>query len=898
MKLYNGNLKKFFNIYVVFTVIFPVMAALAFLSFFLYGRLLIWAADGWTQHLKALVYYAKWLRTVLKTLFVEHSLDIPTYTFGLGYGADILTTLNYYCIGDPLNVFCCLIPEKYMAYYYNFLIVFRMYLSGIAFILFCRYIKLKGNVSVLAGAFTYVFSGYTFYSLIHPFFINPMIYLPLVLLGVERLKRENKSLTLILSVFLAAASNFYFLYMIAAFTVIYVLCINIEEIRNRRLKRAVRFTLKTALCSCLGVLLSFFLLLPVLIAFGADRRIETSSWVGVFYSADYYKELLQSAVSYVEPKMFNTLGYSVIVLEVILLFFIKKGHEKYKIAYACAVIGLLTPFVGYALNGFSYTTSRYIWGFNFLTAVVAAASWNDLFQVTKKQLEYIVMGIAVYLCAMVYAGISLNYNIISAFVFGIAAILLIWFGKKAGKESLKIIQPMVLLILLLSILLNADYCYSKRGLSTALRYINYEKAYNFFYENEAELIRQVSEDEFIRYTGSSITDNAQLNSGVSSTQYFWSLSNGVITEYLSELGNLDNYSTFKYYDLDDRTILNTLASMKYYSVLQSNEMPLLPYGYKKIPENSEHYDLFENQYVLPFGYTYSCVLYRDRFEALNMAEKEDAMLQTAVLENGTATKLTLSAPVDEFSSEIKYSMEMSENVEYREGEFLCKTTPAQITLNFEKISGKEVCLLLDNIEYLAPDNNSEAEKAQIDVIGQNGSYDVKKTLVLCTERYKYNTGRKNFAVNLGSCSDMKRITITFGSTGTYRLDSIRIIERSFEKYAEYVEARRENVLENVDFHNKNEAFATNHITGMISLGERKLLVLSVPYSSDWTAYVDGEEKELVRANIMFSAIETDAGEHEIELIYHTPGQGFGLYISIAALIVILIVLYCERKNCN
>ena len=74
------------------------------------------------------------------------------------------------------------------------MLVFRLYLAGVAFIAFGHYLKKDGN-GILAGSIVYIFSG-TFFSFAirHPFFLNPMIYLPLLLMGVEKIYRKRKTI--------------------------------------------------------------------------------------------------------------------------------------------------------------------------------------------------------------------------------------------------------------------------------------------------------------------------------------------------------------------------------------------------------------------------------------------------------------------------------------------------------------------------------------------------------------------------------------------------------------------------------------------------------------------------------------------------------------------------------
>lgn len=75
-------------------------------------------------------------------------------------------------------------------------------------------------------------------------------------------------------------------------------------------------------------------------------------------------------------------------------------------------------------------------------------------------------------------------------------------------------------------------------------------------------------------------------------------------------------------------------------------------------------------------------------------------------------------------------------------------------------------------------------------------------------------------------------------------------------------------------------------------------MLSVPYSQGFTAYVDGKETKLQKANTMFMALELEPGEHEIRLTYCTPYLKPGIVLSVTGLILyVLLVLYRKKKSC-
>lgn len=97
--------------YLIYTILFLAVCAMVFSWYFVTGRTLIWQGDGWTQHYRALVYYAKYLRSIIRNIIYEHQLVVLQWDFSLGEGNDILQTLHYYVMGDPFAFFPCSSPR-------------------------------------------------------------------------------------------------------------------------------------------------------------------------------------------------------------------------------------------------------------------------------------------------------------------------------------------------------------------------------------------------------------------------------------------------------------------------------------------------------------------------------------------------------------------------------------------------------------------------------------------------------------------------------------------------------------------------------------------------------------------------------------------------------------------
>mgnify|MGYP002226681719 CR=1 FL=1 len=124
-------------------------------------------------------------------LFEKHSIIIPTYDFSIGYGADVLNTLHYYVIGDPLNLLAVFVPKEHTEILFHVLVILRIYLAGITFSVFARSLETDHLRFWLECRFIFFRNTCCIFSANIHFFLNPLIYFPLILLGVDRIYRKK-----------------------------------------------------------------------------------------------------------------------------------------------------------------------------------------------------------------------------------------------------------------------------------------------------------------------------------------------------------------------------------------------------------------------------------------------------------------------------------------------------------------------------------------------------------------------------------------------------------------------------------------------------------------------------------------------------------------------------------
>ena len=90
----------------------------------------------------------------------------------------------------------------------------------------------------------------------------------------------------------------------------------------------------------------------------------------------------------------------------------------------------------------------------------------------------------------------------------------------------------------------------------------------------------------------------------------------------------------------------------------------------------------------------------------------------------------------------------------------------------------------------------------------------------------------------------------------------------------------------------------------ITLDADNLVFFSVPYEEGWSVTVNGQPREVIRANVGFMAVKADKGDNRIAFTYQTPGLKLGAVCSAGAGIVWILwclipyvySFYCRKKN--
>ena len=890
--------------YGVYTLMFLLMCIVAFLPFFTEGKSFVWGAgveDGLSQHFSALAYYGEALREFFRNLLAGHP-KLVMWDMSLGYGADILSTLNYYAIGDPLNLLYGFVSPKNTETMYDFMIVLRMYLAGITFIMYARKMK-KRSYGTVIGALAYVFSGFCFrLGLRHPFFINPMIYFPLLCLGIEKIYQRERPYVFIFAVCVSAMSNYYFLYMLTIFAVIYAWIRFYKYTEENKMKNFFLTILKFGIYYTLGIAMAAVILLPSVIGFlGNGRYGNGVDWKSlIVYPGKYYLLFIENFIGYGNMGSNTNAGYLPIVGIVVLftLFSQRMKHKKYRAAFIASIIALILPIFGYAFNGFSYANNRWAFALSFIVALLTAEMYPRLFVMSKRQQIGIGAGIIIYtvFCIIVNASgeeILKNKGIMAACgLIAVFYILLLIFQRLGYDTQKRIVRVSMAILLLISVGVHGYYRFDPKGYAYTQEFMDQGQAYRTLKEDNIRMLSKVNDPSVYRVHAEGYRyKNYGLINHLNTISGYYSITAKCVTDTIKGYDTLGMQYADKYKGVDQRLGLLSLAGVKYITVAHNSQVAKdvsskgdVPYGVEKLSKKG-NITLYKNKYALPFAYAYDSYMTEQQYEQLNGIGKEQAMLAQIILNQHPADKeiqhneqrkdpdiQTISLPETRISS--------PKGKKY-----------ADITVPVEK--DKETYLYFKNLVYHGKKNGDD----NFILTGRKGTKgilvtqnDVQQKIHIQSTFNPYYFGRKDYIVKINhqTSKAKEKVRLNFLSPGEYEFDDISLITVPKKDVLARLKERKENSMKQIQYEG-------NHFRGVYHAKKDQILCVTIPYSKGWKATVNGNRTKIYKANGMFMGIIMKKGTQSVKLDYETPGLKIGAWISLVAWIGLGIYgLYFEK----
>jgi len=847
----------------VYTAVFLVVAALVFRPFLSQGRTFIYyyagqERDGFTQHYTAFVYIGRYIREFLSGL-VQGQFELKHFDFTLGYGEDVIQSLGYYGFGNPLMLLSALVPQRLAEEFYQLYILLELWLAGLSFAFFGREKGFQGGW-ILPCSLIYVFSGFSLWAgLCHPEFLVPMIYFPLMLVGIERVLTGKRPVFLAVITGLYALTGYYWLFMGTLFVCLYALVRFFEE--KRGLKEFGWFFLRAAGGYGLGLMLAAPFFVPNVIGFLQSNRTGGERGIpALFATAEQAKTILQGLIA---PGDWNFMGLCAIVLPALLLLFIRreKSVRGWQVLSGLLILFCLMPVVGWLCNAGAYETTRWYVFLNFFAAVVVLVGLDELSAFSTRGTLCCALAVFLYAWAAWSAGEEVLCALAALMVTALALLFLGLLRKKLGVRA---VCTLLAVVAVGNCAVNAhvtfeDYVpmFAEKGL------VGVEVA-----SMPANAVPKGEPWQRVDQ-GYSNNPNASMILDYAGVASYFSTSNGNTARFLSDM-EIPLHNKVLFPNLDGRAVLNALLTTRWFVGAEHG----VPYGYEAAGDG-----LWEDKGVLPLGFTYDTIISEDAWNDLNALERQERMLGAAYV---PGLEPAGSVPKSGLSRGTVLRVD-GQNAALEAGELNAYAMGSTLTMELEPRPNCETYLRLDGAKLAWADTPQFSVTVQA---GQN-----RKTYTFSSKNFLWHSEQNGALFDLGYHEQgLDQITLHFEQPGGLKLDGVELWHQDMADYESRREAlRRESLTEvRVD---------TDCITGRITTTGRRVLAFAIPYSPGWAIELDGQRAQSLKVNDFLLGVELDAGEHTVQLRYHSPGFRLGMVLSGAGLCILgALILYRKKER--
>ncbi len=872
----NAPEKKTIRDYTLFYLLFFLFCILIFYiplrkSFFS-------ISDGRHQQYVYFLYSGVWIRELFSNIFVRHVFELPMWDSTIGMGADAITTgFTGFLVPDPFYWIAALVPLSLGELAFDIIVVLKSYLAGLCFIMYASY-KSASDKGQIAGALVYSFSATAYIGLWQNSFINAFIFLPLIMLAVDRLWYEKKYIFYILVLASSTMCSYYFTFMIGIYVVLYCVLNFFTEDDRRSVKEIIPVFLRLLGSTVIGLGLSMWSVLPNLMAISGNERLDNRFSMDIFSVETLRKFFLYSF----SGKNFYhdmTWGCSSLVIMCLILLFARKGKKLLKIcAVALPVLFMFPPFCS-LFNGMMFPTDRNLFGLLFVAALVVASEFQSLSEFRGKLLYICIGASAVYLVIEIAVG-GFGGLMSGLSVFLVTVLIGVVNRVFDGKEAARYYSHMFVLFLSCLIL-------SYSQLSDISGAQDFGGADDYMFRSHGIDLVEGKLSTDTRFDYLSLTyDDTPVNSSCilryNGYDFYNSSYNPGVNRYFLDMGIVSDAMGFNYAGLRGRPLLEIMNGSRY--VLRYAEKDVCitaPYSYEYVTDNGE-YELYRSGRDVSLVYYYDDTLAPSDLEAVPPIAREE-MLARACLFDGAVTSFEYAPGYEQ----VTLGEPVSDTVEITDGGFTVNEPGDYVSYPVDPIEGREISVYLDRIDSHSPfvivvEAVSEGRIVKMDLFSGINDDNV------------YYHQKDQLLFDLGYIEEsIDEIRLAFYSKADYTLGGIEVYTRSSDSLDGMIDA----FYGHADMDQISYDLNGNHMTiETVTEGDRYLLI-AVPYSEGWTALVDGRESEIIHANEAFMALRLTDGTHSIRLDYCTPYLKEGALITlVSALGLTAAIIVSNRRN--
>ena len=198
-------------------------------------------------------------------------------------GSNFIGSYSFYLLGSPFFWLTLQFPTSFVPYLMGPLLILKFATASLTAYMFIRRFTARPE-SAMIGGLLYAFSGFSVYNIFFNHFHEAIVVFPLLLLAMEKFMAERTRGVLILAVFAATLTNYFFFFGMVVFVIIYWA---VRMLSNSFKFNVTEFLLMLFEC-VMGLTLAAAVMLPTVLEVMQNDRLSSlmNGWGAVMYGKE------------------------------------------------------------------------------------------------------------------------------------------------------------------------------------------------------------------------------------------------------------------------------------------------------------------------------------------------------------------------------------------------------------------------------------------------------------------------------------------------------------------------------------------------------------------------------------------------------------------------------------
>lgn len=795
------------------------------------------------------------------------------YSFGKTLGGNMTGLFAVY-LASPFNLLLLLFPRERLDMGVLLLTLLKTGLCGVTFSVYLRRVFAGPTLPAVIFSVFYALMAYNIVYALNIMWLDGVMLLPLVALGIELLIARGRIALYLISLTLAIGTDFYIGYMIGIFSVLFfvyrlLLSSGLREEGGRFVRR---MSLRFAGTAALAVGLSAPLFFPALISLrtskekipGMAQSVHHAALYGNFPLQDLLHKFVLGAYSYRDAAVGlpNVYCGLLVVLLLFLYFWNRRVPVREKLYSAAFILILLLSFYSNALNlvwhGFNPPTwfpYRYSFVLCFLLIVLAYRAARNIGGVGARHVALVSAVFFVALAAMAFARyedmtrLRLSLSAVFTAAYGVLLIELIRRHRGLAGAAAALLVPVVC----------AEFVFSSYEMMSSFQYGRQSDFRSYVRQTAAAVGRMTADDKGFYRTEKTFTRlnshgdptfNDSLMFGYNGLSHYSSTDDRPVNFLMQRLGYKDNVN-WTWYCRGSTAAADSLLGVRYLLSRDDIRQPYVCVG------STEGIGLYRNPYVFPIAF-----LADEGIRSVSWDDPDPFELQNRIL-NAMEPQDAGAVLLSQDGVEIR----LQNCTAQRKGD---------VTRYIRTVQGQEA-----SIEFCYRSQNSGPQYAFFEAPNQRGADLSVNGSRLGTFFDVYDNG----VLPLGSFPAGAEVTLHMTLLGNeLDLDGGRFTCLDTGRLAQAAARFTQDGLQ-VD------SFSNTRIRGHVQADSGQLLFASIPFDTGWTVRIDGHPASTFRLLGTLTGVAVPAGAHRVEFSYRPSGLVPGCAVCAVCLLVIGWIIY-------